>query len=258
VLDRKDFNEDIVGSIEAAMVFLRQHLPVRYEFTGEPRRREVPELPLEALREAVVNAVCHRDYFERGANVMVEVFDDRVEVSNPGGLPKGLAPAEFGKRSVARNPNIANLLHRLDYIEKMGTGIARMQRLMAQAKLRPVKFKTEDFFVATFGRPVRARVKVGAKVTGAISGAAFGAMKPPVYQRMMKELAVLDEEPLSNVARISQLSGVPRRTLQRDLAFLKERRMVRFVGARKTGGYELTDAGRKEVRKGLGREPSAR
>lgn len=138
--DRKDFNEDVLSNIDQAMIFLKRHLPVRYEITGAPRRREVLEIPEGALREAVINAVAHRDYFERGANVMVEIFDDRIEISNPGGLVKGLKPEDFGKKSILRNPNIASLLHRADYIEKMGTGIARMRRLMREAKLSPPKF----------------------------------------------------------------------------------------------------------------------
>ena len=122
VLDRKDFNEDIVSSIDRAMIFLKHYIPVRYEMTGMPRRKEVPEIPYDALREAIINAVAHRDYFEKGANIMVEMFDDRIEITNPGGLVKGLKPEDFGKKSVLRNPNIANLLHRIEYIEKMGTG----------------------------------------------------------------------------------------------------------------------------------------
>ncbi|MDA8134106.1 MAG: hypothetical protein M0T82_05735 [Desulfobacteraceae bacterium] len=55
------------------MLFLRQHIPVRYEFDGSPQRIEVPQVPIEALREAVINAVCHRYYFEKGARVMVEI-----------------------------------------------------------------------------------------------------------------------------------------------------------------------------------------
>ena len=82
-----------------------------WEITSESaRRREILELPEVALREAVVNAVCHRDYLEQGAQVMVEIFDDRVEIYNPGGLPKGLPERDFGKRSVCRNPLIASLL----------------------------------------------------------------------------------------------------------------------------------------------------
>ena len=102
-------------------------------------------------------------------------------------------------------------------------------------------------------RPICARIRNRARVTGAISGAAFGEVRPPVYQRMMKELAVIKEAPVSNIARLSELSGVPMRTLQRDLRFLRAKQMLIFVGTRKTGGYELTEAGRKELGKGLAR-----
>ena len=87
VLDRKDFNHDIVDNIDQTMIYLKQHLNVRYEFDGSPARKEIPEIPYAALREAVINAVIHRDYFEKGANVMVEIFDDRVEITSPGSLP---------------------------------------------------------------------------------------------------------------------------------------------------------------------------
>ena len=152
VLDRKDFNRDIVDSIDETMIYLKQHLRLRYEFDGSPARKEIPEIPYEALREAVINAVIHRDYFEKGANVMVEIFDDRVEITSPGGLPKGLRPEDFGSQSLLRNPNIANLMQRIDYIEKMGTGIRRMQSLLEEAGLPPLRFEFSSFVRALFMR----------------------------------------------------------------------------------------------------------
>jgi ATP-dependent DNA helicase RecG len=153
VLDRKDFNHDIIDNIDKAMIFLQQHLNVRYEFDGSPARKEIPEIPIEALREAVINAVIHRDYFEKGANVMVEIYDDRVEITNPGGLPKGLKVKDFGKISILRNPNIANLMQRIEYIEKMGTGIRRMQKMLAGAGLPPIDYEFSNFVRAVFFRP---------------------------------------------------------------------------------------------------------
>jgi len=97
------------------MLYLKQHLNVRYEFDGAAARKEIPEIPHATLREAVINAVIHRDYFEKGANVIVEIFDDRVEITSPGGLPKGLKMEDFGSVSLLRNPNIANLMQRIDY-----------------------------------------------------------------------------------------------------------------------------------------------
>jgi ATP-dependent DNA helicase RecG len=153
VLDRKDFNEDILTNIDQAMIFLKQHIPVRYEMTGGPRRREVTEIPMDALREALINAVVHRDYFERGARVMVEIFDNRIEISSPGALPKGLKKEDFGKKSVLRNPILADLLNRVEYIEKMGTGIRKIRDLMKRAGLSPVKFEFTAFVTAIFRRP---------------------------------------------------------------------------------------------------------
>ena len=108
---------------------------------------------MEALREAVINAVVHRDYSEKGANVMLEIFDNRIEISNPGGLVKGLRPEEVGKKSMLRNALLAGLLNRIRYIEKMGTGIEKMQKLMKKAGLPPVEFEFTSFFTAIFKRP---------------------------------------------------------------------------------------------------------
>ena len=105
---------------------------------------------MRALREAITNAVMHRDYFEAGANVFVEIYDDRIEVSNPGGLPKGLTPAELGTRSVRRNPLIADLLHRIAFIEKAGTGIRRMREDAKKNRSPQPTFRANGFFTATF------------------------------------------------------------------------------------------------------------
>ena len=106
------------------------------------------------LREAIVNAVAHRNYLEKGATVMVEVFDDRIEISNPGGLPKVLKVEDFGKRTLARNPLIAALLHRAKYIEKLGTGIQRMRQEMTAAGFGGTPFSFWKLFYYCFKKAV--------------------------------------------------------------------------------------------------------
>src|SRR5690606_23063376 len=125
IIDRKTFDLDIITNIEETIAFLKRHLNLAYTIR-EARREEQLEIPEVVLREAVVNAVTHRDYFEKGADVMVEIFDNRVEMSNPGGLPKGLKEEDFGTKTLARNPLIASLLSRARYIEKLGTGVPRI------------------------------------------------------------------------------------------------------------------------------------
>jgi ATP-dependent DNA helicase RecG len=151
ILDRKDFSADLISNIEDTILFLKKHLNLRYEIKTL-RRKEILEIPEVALREAIVNAACHRDYFEKGANIMVEIFDNRVTITNPGGLPKGLSPEKFGTLSISRNPLIASLLHRAGYIEKMGTGISRIKNALATAGDPDPVFKFDSFFSVTFKR----------------------------------------------------------------------------------------------------------
>jgi ATP-dependent DNA helicase RecG len=120
---------------------------------------------MRALREAITNAVMHRDYFEAGANVFVEIYDDRIEISNPGGLPKGLSREELGTRSVRRNPLIADLLHRIALIEKAGTGIRRMLEDARKNKCPEPKFKVNGFFTATFWPNIEITRKATREVT---------------------------------------------------------------------------------------------
>ncbi|MBN2365535.1 MAG: putative DNA binding domain-containing protein, partial [Calditrichaeota bacterium] len=137
ILDRKDFNDDLISNIENTVQFVMRNTRMRAEIKGL-LRKDIPEVPEVALRESIVNAVLHRDYSIQGARVMVEIYDDRIEISNPGGLPPSMTPEEFGRRSVIRNPNIANMLQRFGYIERMGTGIGRINELCdANGTARP-------------------------------------------------------------------------------------------------------------------------
>lgn len=107
---------------------------------------------MKALREAITNAVMHRDWFIEGANVFVEIYTDRIEVVSPGSLPKGMTLADLGSKSVRRNALIADLLHRIDFIEKAGTGIRRI-REEAQAGGYPEPGFEANGFVTAIFRP---------------------------------------------------------------------------------------------------------
>jgi ATP-dependent DNA helicase RecG len=151
ILDAKELTGDIVSNVDDAIVFLKKHLRISYKIEGM-RRENILELPEDALREAVVNAACHRDYFEKGSRVMVEIFDDRVDVVSPGGVCKGITPENFGTVTITRNPIIASMFFRIDYIEQMGTGIGRMRNATREANVAEPKFEFSGFFKVTFKR----------------------------------------------------------------------------------------------------------
>jgi len=226
VLDRKDYNIDLITNVDLAMNFLKQYLPVRYEFTGALARREIPELPYEALREALINAVVHRDYFEKGANVMVEIFANRVEITNPGGLVKGLTPENFGKISMLRNPGIANLFQRIDYIEKMGTGIERIRLALKAAKVPAVRYEFNAVYVkAVFPRPK--------KVTGTTT--------QETAQETAQEiiLKLIENNPSITRNELADKTGLSPDGVKYHLQVLKRQGIIKHTGSTKKGKWEL-------------------
>ncbi|HID35041.1 MAG TPA: hypothetical protein EYP25_10855, partial [Anaerolineae bacterium] len=114
-------------------------------------RREIPEYPEFAIREAIRNAVAHRDYTARGSHIDVRLFADRLEVRNPGGLFGDLTVERLDEAPPStRNPNIMRVLQDLGYVEQRGTGIRRMIAEMRQVNLEPPHFKDAGtYFLVT-------------------------------------------------------------------------------------------------------------
>ena len=193
------------------------------------RREEIPEIPDIALREAIVNAVCHRDYFEKGANVMIEIFDDRVEISNPGGLPSGLDAKEFGTKSVVRNPVIASLLNRADYIEQIGTGINRIKNSVKEHGQGNVEFYYNNFFVVTFTRTKKVTEKVGEKVGKSLTK----------NQRLIIKSMV--ENPNISAKDFSGIIGISQRKIEENISKLKKKGLLKRIGPAKGGYWEVIE-----------------
>jgi len=120
----------------------------------EFKRVDIPEYPFEAIREAVVNAIAHRDYTYHFAPIMFSIFDDRIEISNPGSLLPGLNIKRLEGHHATRNKIICNIFHETKDMEKFGTGIGKMKRLMKEHGLSVPEFSEEgDFFVVKFYGP---------------------------------------------------------------------------------------------------------
>ncbi|MBB3330261.1 ATP-dependent DNA helicase RecG [Halomonas campaniensis] len=153
ILDRRGFHGDVYSMIDEVMAWLLSKLNVAY-IIRHVKREERPELPEEALREAVVNALVHRDY-RSTANVHVYVFKDRVEVVSPGGLPAGMSEADLGIKSIPRNPLLFGMLHRMEAVEHIGSGIRRIRRLCSEYGVAEPEIEVSPhWFVLRFPRPV--------------------------------------------------------------------------------------------------------
>ncbi len=141
-IDINKFNGNIFLLLEKSENYIKEHINWSVEF-GELERKEVPEIPITAIREALVNSFCHRDYSRPEGN-KIAIFKNRLEIYNPGSFPEGYEPYDFIKEShesVLRNPLIANALYLSKDIEKWGSGL---KRIYNECEKRDVKLEFKE------------------------------------------------------------------------------------------------------------------
>lgn len=140
--------------IEVGESYIRKNIkwPVNFK-SGSMERVEIPEIPLEAIREAIINSLIHRDFKNPKSNE-VAIYKDRVEIFNPGEFPEGFKPEDFieGQGSIPRNPLIANTLYLSKDIEKWGSGFRRITEACQKSNTK-VKFEIrKNGFMVIFYR----------------------------------------------------------------------------------------------------------
>ncbi|MDM8549713.1 ATP-binding protein [Desulfobacterales bacterium HSG2] len=124
----KDLRGAADDLIEDAVAFLKLTMPQKNTLEQDIRRKVSYLYPIEAVREGIVNAVCHRDYTITGSSVRIFLFRDRLEIRSPGGLPNTITLENMLFRQFARNQIIASFLSGYGYMERRGKGILRMIR----------------------------------------------------------------------------------------------------------------------------------
>ena len=262
ILDRKNYNTNMLDNIDNAVNFVKAHTTTAYKIE-KIQREEIHDVPEIALREAIVNAFCHRNYFQEGANISVEIFADRVVVVSPGGLPSGLHQEEFGYKSVRRNHLIADLLARAGYIEKAGTGIGRIRQDAEQNHCRYEINYTKDWFTVTFYRqssekildnPPNYPVRVG--VNEINDGENVGVTDGEnIYQHIVNQYNLSNSDKYVailkhiagnkyNAQKLSEILNINKRTLERYLHKLQQLGIIEFVGAAKNGYYKINNWGK--------------
>lgn len=129
-------NRSILEVYEKSIDVFRDYY--QYEVIQGADREKVEKIPEAAFREAIANALIHRAW-DIESQIRVLMFDDRIEVISPGGLPSGITEEEYlsGKFSVLRNRNLANVFYRLGFVEIFGTGITRIKHLYEEGLIKP-------------------------------------------------------------------------------------------------------------------------
>lgn len=160
IFSHTDITAPLPSAVEEIVAFIEKH-STKEAFIGKTRRIDVPQYPPEALRELVINALVHADYSMKGTQIQVALFFDRIEVTNPGGLPFGQTIEKaLSGYSRLRNHVIGRVFRELKYIEQWGSGLQRIRAICKKLGLKPPKFEEQDnHFRATLYSTKEGQVK---------------------------------------------------------------------------------------------------
>lgn len=200
---------------------------------------DVDEYPTAAVREALINALCHRDYYQSGTAVNLSIFSDCIEILNPGGLLPGLRPDQIEGQHRLRNQALGQFMYEAGLIELWGSGIRRMREAMEEAGLRSPQIDADrDWFRITFYGPGEAFLGVSAAQSPTFSAQTLGRLNL-CQCRLLGQMQVRGQ-----ITRLEyeQEFEVERSQAHRDLRELVELGLLRREGSNRASYYMLADA----------------
>jgi ATP-dependent DNA helicase RecG len=241
ILDRHDFDGDVLELIEEAEKYILKNIHIGMRLEGM-RRVDVPEIARAALREAIINAFCHRDW-RHPDYIQIAIYKNRVEIRNPGGLFDGLTFEEMRRGNVShrRNPLIADLFRRIEMVEAWGRG---MPLILANAP--DVEFREiAQLFVASFERP-SAAVEVTPETGLAPPENHKKTTRKPLENPKKTLLALLQQQPDTSIRALAEQTGLNQASVRHHLERMQTNSMLRRVGPAKGGYWEILDPIKKE------------
>lgn len=227
IIDDRQITDTLFEAVEQAMRFIVSYVSVAFEFDGSIHRKERFAYPLPALREALLNAVVHRDYKD-GSDIQVKIFDDRISIFSPGRLYAGLQLDELqhdNYRSRLRNKLVAEGFYLTTAIEKYGSGFIRIRdALRDYPEIRLDLEEISGGFSVTFVREARQS----------------GGVTEGVTEGVTALLNLITKQPGLRVPALASALDTSPKNIERWLKQLKARGQIEFRGAPKTGGYHAS------------------
>jgi ATP-dependent DNA helicase RecG len=215
--------------VAIAEKYIRNNIRWRVVLDGSIKRKEIPEIPTDAVREAIINSFCHKDY-KSSQNNTISIYSNRVEIYNPGTFPDGLTPADFiegGELSVKRNPLLSQLMYYVRDIESFGTGLKRITDACDSAGVK-VEFKMLKLgFAVIFYRPDVSVYddNIADNIVNTIVD------KSNISDVQAKIIAIMRENPRVSAKELAQVIGIAQRNIQAHIKVLKERGLIEREGA---------------------------
>lgn len=218
IMDRETIGgTSILKQYDSAVNMIKRYY--QYEEITGIERKTVELIPENAYREAIANALIHRDW-SMNAHIRIALFPDRIEIKSPGSLPKGITAWEYenGEISCLRNPIIGNIFFRMKYIEMFGTGVARIKYAYANAKIKP-KFVITDNVISVILPVINDKYNVS-------------EAEEKIIKALEKGLQLSSSE-------IAKASGYTKSKTLRTLEELKEKGYIKVLGNGRGTKYSL-------------------
>ena len=233
-LDRLDLEGSVLAALDEVPKFIRRNTRMAAKIEGL-RRKDMPEYPSVSLREALVNAVVHTDYAQRGSQIMVSVFSDHLVIQNPGMLPFGMTIEDF-KAGVSRirNPVIARVFRELDLMEEWGSGYRRINDDCKAGGYPTPEWQELGSVVRVAFRPhseierdVPANVPINVPENLGLN------KRQKWFLEHIAAGAKLKARDIEETHKVSE------KTSKRDIEGLRRQKLIVFHGSPRTGTYRL-------------------
>ena len=228
---------NLFQQFQAIQDFCRKHMFMSGD-QDDFDSKNVLTVPLKVVREAALNMLIHRAWWSEARVPSVNIFDDRVELMNPGAFPQGTKPEDFRKRphSEPINEVIANALFKGGVSEGWGRGILDIYELCKEAGLPEPEYDFVQNFVCLtirFKTPLRPYVSGDGELNGGISGGISGGLN----DGQKKTLEYICQHQGYNTKQVSIGLDVPFDTIEKQIRILLKRGLIEHRGSKKTGGY---------------------
>ncbi len=240
-IDMSQIEGNIFELIEEAEQYVKKNIRWSVEIVGF-NRIEKPEIPIEALREIIVNSFAHGNYIGTSRHE-IDIHPDRVSIYNPGSFPDGLIPEDFKKKNISskiRNEIICNVLFRCGEIESWSTGLRKVFDLCEENNVKVAYEKEYDGFWFFFIRDDSLNV-IDKDATNVVTKETKNASIIDLSELEKKILATIQRNPKANRDSLSQETGRTSRHIQRALDDLKEKRLIERVGSRRDGHWKINE-----------------
>jgi ATP-dependent DNA helicase RecG len=229
-VDQNHFYGNIIECIQEALIFVKKHMRWRAEISGL-KRTDIPEVPVDAVREIVVNSFAHAKYKGILSTHEIAISPSKIEIYNPGRLPSTVVPEDYlggKKRSLIKNPTIAAFLFRSTMIEAFGTGFRRAILLCSEHDVKYAYNNDEQGFCFEF-----LRKKLYAESgDGKAARATLNATEKAIFEQLKQDGKT------SSAGLAAKIQKTPR-TVQRAIEGLKDKGYIKRSGGDFGGFWEI-------------------